>query len=105
MIFIFIFNIEKDQQRIEFGCPITIQVFFKPSSIFSASANFIGLAIRAKLNIVLPQEQFKLDVFVLEDSHVNKYAIDRQINDKERVSATFEKPDIWDSILKLILNQ
>ena len=67
------------------------------------NAHLIGLAIRAKLNIVLPQDQFKLDIFIVEDTHVNKYAIDKQINDKERVSSAFEKPSIWQAILNMIL--
>lgn len=55
------------------------------------NAHLIGLAIRAKLNIILPQNQFKLDVLIEEDKHVNKLSIERQINDKERVAAAFEK--------------
>lgn len=93
---------EFDQERIEFGCPITIKVQFKPLTVFAANTHFIGLAIRAKLNLILPQDSFKLDVFVLEDSHVNKFAIDRQINDKERVSAAFENSEIWTSIVDMI---
>jgi hypothetical protein len=66
-------------------------VHFKPVDILQSNANLIGLAIRAKLNILLPVDQFKLDVYLVEDSHMNKYAIDRQLNDKERVSSAFEK--------------
>ena len=51
---------------------------------------------------MLPQDSFKLDIFVREDCHVNKFEIDRQINDKERVSAAFENEQIWASILNLI---
>ena len=86
----------------EFGCPITIQVYYKPVDIFQMNAHLIGLAIRAKLNIILPKNQFKLDVNVLENSHVNKNAIDRQINDKERLASTFEKEAIWQAITQLI---
>lgn len=66
------------------------------------NAHLIGLAIRAKLNIILPKNQFKLDVFVLDNTHVNKNAIDRQINDKERLASTFEKESIWQAITELI---
>ena len=52
---------------------------------------------------MLPADEFKLDIYVLEDTHVNKYAIDRQINDKERVSASFEKTSIWQRILAMII--
>ena len=66
------------------------------------NAHLIGLAIRAKLNIILPKNQFKLDVNVLDNTHVNKNAIDRQINDKERLASTFEKESIWQAITQLI---
>lgn len=40
--------------RQKFGCPITITVMFRPASPTSINAHLIGLAIRAKLNIILP---------------------------------------------------
>ena len=76
---------------------------YKPKHAFDQDANLIGLAIRAKLNLALPKNEFKLDVFVVGDSHVNKHAIDQQINDKERVSSAFEKPQVWQAILTIIL--
>ena len=51
----------------------------------------MGLAIRAKLDILLPRNEFKLNLRMIPDSHVNQFAIEKQINDKERVSASFEK--------------
>ena len=45
--------------------------------VMQTNAHLIGLAIRAKLNIVLPQDQFKLDIFIMDDTHINKYAIDK----------------------------
>ena len=41
------------------------------------NAHLIGLAIRAKLNIILPKNTFKLDLTIVDEGHVNKYAIDR----------------------------
>jgi len=63
--------------REKFGCPITITVIFRPETPTSINAHLIGLAIRAKLNIILPQNQFKLDIFVEDDKHINKQSIDR----------------------------
>lgn len=67
------------------------------------NAHLVGLAIRAKLDIFLPRNQFKVNVYVIDDSHINKFAIDKQINDKERVSSAFEQDHIWKAILKLIM--
>jgi hypothetical protein len=67
------------------------------------NAHLIGLAIRSKLNIILPKNTYKLDIYLQDLSHVNKISIDKQINDKERVSAAFENQMIWQEILKLIL--
>lgn len=89
--------------REKFGCPITITVFFRPQTALSVNAHLIGLAIRAKLNIILPQNQFKLDVLIEEDKHVNKLSIERQINDKERVAAAFEKEQLWHAIMQLFM--
>jgi hypothetical protein len=55
----------------------------------------VGLAIRAKLQIFMPYNEFKLDVQLIDNSHINFLAINKQINDKERVSAAFEKDEIW----------
>jgi hypothetical protein len=67
------------------------------------NAHLIGLAIRSKLNIILPKNTYKLDIYLQDLSHVNKISIDKQINDKERVSAAFENQMIWQEILKLII--
>jgi hypothetical protein len=44
-----------------------------------------------------------LDVLLVEDSHINQLAIEKQLNDKERVSAAFEIESIWQGILNMIL--
>ena len=85
--------------RQKFGCPITITVVFRPETPVSVNAHLVGLAVRAKLNLILPRNQFKLDILIEEDKHVNKMAIERQINDKERVDAAFEKEQIWQAIM------
>jgi hypothetical protein len=51
--------------------------------------------MRAKLEIYLPRNAYKLDIKILPGTHVNLSAIERQINDKERVTAAFEKDSIW----------
>jgi len=38
----------------------------------------------------------------LEGSHADKIEIDKQLNDKERVAAAFEKPEIWLGLLEYL---
>lgn len=69
------------------------------------NAHLIGMAIKAKLDIILPKNKFKLEIYVQDGKHVNKEAIDRQINDKERMAAAFEKEQIWQALLQLIMQK
>ena len=62
----------------------------------------VGLAILAKLTLLMPRNACKLVVTVLEGAHVNKAVIDKQINDKERVASTFEKPEIWVALINYL---
>ena len=81
---------------------MTIHIKFKPTSYESNNPHVIGLAILAKLNLLLTVDTYKLKVSLVEDSHVNKTAIDKQMNDKERVIAMFEKPEIWLGLLQYL---
>ena len=38
----------------------------------------------------------------MEGSHADKIEIDKQLNDKERVAAAFEKPEIWLGLLEYL---
>ena len=91
-----------DKNRKLFNLPTTIQINFKPASRIADNAHVIGLAILAKLTLLIPKNTCKLIVSVLKGSHVNKAAIDKQINDKERVASTFEKPQIWDALVNYL---
>jgi len=63
----------------------------------------IALCIRTKLERELSVKQFaKIDIFVQEGKHDNKEAIDRQVNDKERVCAALENEDVKGAIEDLI---
>lgn len=82
--------------------PTTIDIRYKPCNNNGENAHVVGLAILAKLTLLLPKNSCKLRVTVIEGAHVNKAAIDKQINDKERVASTFEMPDIWVALINYL---
>ncbi len=56
-------------------------------------AQMIGLMIKVKLSKFLPPA-FKIKVKVTDGTHVNQKQINKQINDKERIAAAIENPNI-----------
>uniref|UniRef100_L7M024 MIP18 family-like domain-containing protein n=1 Tax=Rhipicephalus pulchellus TaxID=72859 RepID=L7M024_RHIPC len=66
-----------------------IDVAFRPTIPHCSMATLIGLAIRVKLLRSLPPV-FKLDVRILPGTHVSESAINKQLDDKERVAAALE---------------
>ena len=56
-------------------------------------ATLIGLSIRVKLLRSLPQ-RFKVTVRIQPGTHASEGAINRQLNDKERVIAALENPHL-----------
>ena len=56
-------------------------------------AQMIGLMIKVKLRKFL-DPKYKIKVAVTEGTHVNEHEINKQINDKERISAAIENPSI-----------
>ena len=59
----------------------------------SRQAAVIGLCIRVKLDRCLPR-RLKSRVFITPGSHNTEESLNRQINDKERVSAALENPSL-----------
>ncbi|XP_059478677.1 cytosolic iron-sulfur assembly component 2A [Neocloeon triangulifer] len=72
---------------------ILVKVEFNPTVPHCSLATLIGLCIRAKLlkSIVDP---FKLDIKIKEGAHNTEQEINRQINDKERIAAAMENPNL-----------
>ena len=69
-----------------------ITIYFAPIDLLNPVANSLGLALIAKIRQKLPKWfQAKLTVLIVEGSHINKAAIDKQLNDKERVEAAMEQ--------------
>jgi metal-sulfur cluster biosynthetic enzyme len=70
-----------------------VLVKFTPTVNHCSMATLIGLCIRVKLNRVLPP-RFKVDVEVAEGSHDQEPGVNKQLNDKERVAAALDNPNL-----------
>ncbi|RDX39504.1 hypothetical protein OH76DRAFT_1413510 [Lentinus brumalis] len=71
--------------------PDRVTVEFTPTVPHCGMSTFIGLSIRVRLLRSLPQ-RFKIDVRVKPGSHQSEQALNKQLNDKERVAAALENP-------------
>ncbi len=69
-------------------------VGFVPTVPHCSLATLIGLCLRTRLQRSLPPELFKVDLFVQPGSHQTAEEITKQINDKERVAAAMENPNL-----------
>ncbi|KAK7689050.1 hypothetical protein QCA50_007741 [Cerrena zonata] len=68
-----------------------IKVEFTPTVPHCGMSTFIGLSIRVRLLRSLPT-RFKVDIRVKPGSHQSEHALNKQLNDKERVAAALENP-------------
>ena len=64
-----------------------------PTVPHCSMATLIGLAIKAKLEQVLPP-RFAVKVFIPEGAHSSADQVNKQLGDKERVCAALENPSI-----------
>ena len=82
---------------------ILFEVVWVPTTPSCGFALNIALCIKTKLERELSCKQFaKIDIYVQEGKHDTKEAIDRQVNDKERVQAAMENVDVAGAIEDLI---
>jgi len=70
-----------------------IKIEFTPTVPHCSLATLIGLCIRVKLQRSL-QTTAKIDIFVSEGTHSTAPEINKQINDKERVDAAMQNPNL-----------
>jgi metal-sulfur cluster biosynthetic enzyme len=66
-----------------------IQIHFTPTIPHCSMATLIGLCIRVKLLRSLPG-RFKVDIHITPGTHASEAAVNKQLNDKERVAAALE---------------
>eukprot|EP01017_Pseudomicrothorax_dubius_P003502 TRINITY_DN10519_c0_g1_i2.p1 TRINITY_DN10519_c0_g1~~TRINITY_DN10519_c0_g1_i2.p1 ORF type:complete len:161 (-),score=45.75 TRINITY_DN10519_c0_g1_i2:103-585(-) len=77
----------------------TIEVLFTPTIPHCSMSTLIGLTIRAKLLRSLPP-RFKVDVKINPGTHFSEHAINKQLQDKERVAAALEQGHLLDAVNK-----
>ncbi|ESP03327.1 hypothetical protein LOTGIDRAFT_137532 [Lottia gigantea] len=75
------------------GDQLLIHVEFTPTVPHCSLASLIGLTIRSKLQECLP-EKAKVDIKIKKGTHTTADEINKQINDKERIAAAMENPNL-----------
>lgn len=80
-----------------------VQVFFTPTIPHCSMATLIGLCIRVKLIRSLPR-RFKVEILISPGTHASEEAVNKQLNDKERVAAALENSHLLDVVNKCIAN-
>ncbi|KAJ8958636.1 hypothetical protein NQ318_016361 [Aromia moschata] len=81
-----------------------IRVEFNPTVPHCSLATLIGLCIRIKLERNMPCP-IKLDIFIKAGAHTTEHEINKQINDKERIAAAMENPNLKEMVENCILEE
>ncbi|CAN1256413.1 Alpha-L-arabinofuranosidase 2 [Linum perenne] len=74
-----------------------VRVTFTPTVEHCSMATVIGLCLRVKLMRSLPP-RFKVDIRVAPGTHATEAAVNKQLNDKERIAAALENPNLVDMV-------
>jgi len=74
-----------------------VNVQFTPTVPHCGSATLIGLTLRVRLLRALPM-RMKVDISVKEGTHQSEQAVNKQLNDKERVAAALENTTLSDLV-------
>ncbi|XP_026424815.1 protein AE7-like [Papaver somniferum] len=74
-----------------------LRVTFTPTKEGCPMVTTIGLCLRVKLMLSLPS-RYKVDIRVAPGTHAHEAAVNKQLNDKERVAAALENPGLGEII-------
>ncbi|KAL6544164.1 Protein ae7 [Orobanche gracilis] len=74
-----------------------VSVTFTPTRERCGMTAVIGLCLRVKLMCSLPP-WYKVNIRVAPGTHVSEAAVNKQLNDKERVAAALENPYLVDMV-------
>eukprot|EP00249_Psilotum_nudum_P007947 c20931_g1_i1 orf=433-903(+) len=74
-----------------------VEITFTPTVQHCSMATVIGLCLRVQLLRCLPP-RFKVDIRVAPGSHASEAAVNKQLNDKERVAAALENPNLLELV-------
>ncbi|XP_063435122.1 cytosolic iron-sulfur assembly component 2A-like [Mytilus trossulus] len=81
-----------------------VRLIFTPTVPHCSLASLIGLCLRSKLETCLP-ERHKVDIYIKEGTHSTAEEINKQINDKERIAAAMENPNLRELVDKCIADE
>uniref|UniRef100_A0A803KYE0 MIP18 family-like domain-containing protein n=1 Tax=Chenopodium quinoa TaxID=63459 RepID=A0A803KYE0_CHEQI len=71
----------------------TQKITFTPTVQHCSMATVIGLCLRVKLKHHFPPH-YKVDIKVSPGSHADEGSVNKQLNDKERIAAALENPNL-----------
>ncbi|KAJ7724191.1 hypothetical protein DFH07DRAFT_855176 [Mycena maculata] len=80
-----------------------VMVEFTPTVPHCGMSTLIGLSIRVRLLRALPS-RFKIDITLKPGSHQSELAVNKQLNDKERVAAALENPVLVQTLEQSLAN-
>jgi len=80
-----------------------VNICFTPTIPHCSMATLIGLCIRVKLLRSLPS-RFKVDIKITPGTHASESAVNKQLNDKERVAAALENAQLLEVVNRCIAN-
>lgn len=90
-------NIVPFGNEFDIGLPIkALTVFFRPTIPHCSMAAIIGLCIQVQLKRYVPDYWVK--VHIVENTHVNYKALNKQLDDKDRVTAALENESLAEII-------
>ncbi|XP_020572119.1 protein AE7 isoform X1 [Phalaenopsis equestris] len=78
-----------------------VRVTFTPTVEHCSMATIIGLCLRVKLMRSLPS-RYKIDIRLAPGSHATEAAVNKQLNDKERVAAALENPNLAEVVAECL---
>ncbi|URE20088.1 26S proteasome non-atpase regulatory, partial [Musa troglodytarum] len=88
----------KKKERRARNVPTVIdEVTFTPTIEHCSMATLIGLCLRVKLMRSLPS-RYKVDIRVAPGRHATEAEVNKQLNDKERVAAALENPNLLELV-------
>ncbi|CAM0953744.1 unnamed protein product [Alopecurus aequalis] len=86
------------EDSVEIGDELShVRITFTPTVEHCSMATIIGLCLRVKLMRSLPPH-YKVDIRVAPGSHATEAALNKQLNDKERVAAALENSNLLDTV-------
>lgn len=78
-----------------------VSLTFTPTIPHCSMATLIGLSLRVKLIRSLPA-RFKVDISITPGTHASELAVNKQLNDKERVAAALENAHLLEVLNRCI---